>query len=160
MSRQKTHDDVVLVQTERHTLHELYTLAQTRICRYLPEAAQAAICDGALMIDIRSDLDRERDGIVPGSIHIPRTVLEWRTDPDSPSRNPHVGGLDQPLILLCDHGCSSVFAADTLVQLGFSRAGDVIGGYAAWANAGLPTAAAPQHRRASGEPAGMTDPDQ
>ena len=33
--------------------------------------------------------------MVPGSLHIPRTVLEWRLDPDSAWRTPHVGGLDQ-----------------------------------------------------------------
>ena len=111
------------------------------------------------MIDIRSDVDRERDGIVPGSLHIPRTVLEWRLDPDSPWRSPHVAGLDQQLLLLCDHGYSSIPAAATLVELGFARAGDVIGGYSAWQDAGLPTGPAPSDRRRPGEPAGMRPPD-
>ena len=80
-------------------------------------------------------------------------------DPDSSWRNPYVGGLDQQILLLCDHGYSSVFAAATLVELGFAHSGDVIGGYAAWRDAGLPTAPSPPRRREPGEPAGMRPPD-
>ena len=59
---------------------------------------------------------------------------------DSPWRNVHVGGLDQRLILICDHGYSSILAASNLVHLGFYRAGDVIGGFEAWKDTGLPIA--------------------
>jgi len=67
-------------------------------------------------------------------------VLEWRIALDSPWRNLHLGGLDQQLILICDHGYSSVLAASNLVQLGFYRAGDVIGGVGARKHSGLPPA--------------------
>ncbi|RDI73673.1 Rhodanese-like domain [Gaiella occulta] len=148
------------VSPGRRSLAELFADAHARIERLDPVQAHRATRSGALLIDIRSDLDRERDGVVPGALHIPRTVLEWRVDPDSPRRNPHVGGLDQQLILLCDHGYSSVFAAVTLVELGFARAGDVIGGYAAWRDAGLPTAPARPWRRGADEPAGLRAPDE
>jgi rhodanese-related sulfurtransferase len=78
--------------------------------------------------------------VIPGSLHIPRTVLEWRIALDSPWRNPHLGGLDQRLILICDHGYSSILAARNLVELGFHRAGDVIGGFESWQERGLPIA--------------------
>jgi rhodanese-related sulfurtransferase len=143
----------------RHTLEELFADAQARISRFAPGAAYAAVRQGALVVDIRSDLDRERDGIVPGSVHIPRTVLEWRTDLDSPWRSPYVGGLDQQIVVLCDHGCSSVFAAAVLVDLGFTHAGDVIGGFAAWRDAGLPVGQASRRRRSPDELPGMGPPD-
>ena len=79
---------------KRRTLKELLDDARARIERLEPHAALAAVAKGAVIVDIRSVLDRERDGIVPGSIHIPRTVLEWRLDPDSAWRNPYVGGVD------------------------------------------------------------------
>jgi hypothetical protein len=63
----------------------------------------AAATDGVI-IDIRSQDARELHGVVPGSLHIPRTVLEWRVAVDSPWRSPYIGGLDQRLILICDHG--------------------------------------------------------
>jgi rhodanese-related sulfurtransferase len=150
----------VAVGVTRRTLEQLLEAAQARIERLEPAEALAAIERRALLIDIRSELDRERDGIIPGSLHIPRTVLEWRLDPDSSWRNPHVGGLGKQIVLFCDHGCSSVFAAATLVDLGFERAGDVIGGFAAWREAGLPTAPAPPSQRQPGERAGMGPPDQ
>jgi rhodanese-related sulfurtransferase len=143
---------------DRRTLETLLAEAEARIVRLSPAEAAAAMEDGGLLIDIRSDASRERDGVVPRSLHVPRTVLEWRLDPDSPWRNPHVGGLDRRLVLLCNHGHSSVLAAATLVDLGFAHAGDVVGGFAAWRDAGLPVAEAPEPRDA-GEPPGMGSPD-
>jgi rhodanese-related sulfurtransferase len=147
------------ITATRQTLDQLLEAAQARITRYEPAAAFAAVENGALLIDIRSDLDRERDGIVPGSLHIPRTVLEWRLEPNSNWRNPHAGDLDRQTILICDHGCSSILAAATLVDLGFTQAADVIGGYAAWVRAGLATVPSPPARRDLSEPAGMGAPD-
>ena len=148
------------VSERRRTLDQLVDEAGARVRRYEPHAALAAVDGGALIIDIRSQFDRQRDGVVPGSIHIPRTVLEWRLDPDSAWRNPHVGGLDQELILLCDHGCSSLLAAATLADLGFTQVSDVIGGFAAWREATLPTAQANPGHPSPGELPGMGPPSQ
>lgn len=133
--------------------------AAAKIERLQPAEALAALEQGARLIDVRSDVHRERDGIVPGSFHIPRTVLEWRLDPESPWRNQHLGGLDERIVLLCDHGYCSVLAAGTLADLGF-RVGDVVGGFAAWHDAGLPTAPAPVRRRGPTEPPGIGPADQ
>ena len=115
--------------------------------------------EGALLIDIRSDTSRDRDGIVPGSLHIPRTVLEWRLEPNGKWRNPHVRESDEELILMCDHGFASSLAAATLVDLGFTQAGDVSGGFEAWAQAGLPTMRPRPHVRKPDELAGTGPPD-
>jgi rhodanese-related sulfurtransferase len=45
-------------------------------------------------------------------------------------------------VLVCAHGYSSSLAAAALVDLGFERAGDLIGGFEAWCEAGLPVAVA------------------
>ena len=152
-------DRTVAAASKSRTLDQLLEAARARIERLEPTAAFAAVEHGALLIDIRSDSDRERYGIVSGSLHIPRSVLEWRLAPSSAWRSPHVGDLDQQVILMCDHGCSSVLAAATLVDLGFARASDVIGGFAAWRDARLPIAPPPRYRRRSGEPVGMRPPD-
>jgi rhodanese-related sulfurtransferase len=112
--------------------------ARSRISRYSP--AEAAGTD-ALIIDLRSDDERRRSGIVGGSVHVPRSVLEWRCDQESGFANPHLSG--RRLILLCEHGYSSSLAAASLVDLGVEGVGDVDGGFAAWCRAGLPVAAAP-----------------
>jgi rhodanese-related sulfurtransferase len=143
----------------RRNLDQLLDDAARRIERLEPAAALAAVERGATLVDIRSDSDRGRDGIVPGSLHIPRTVLEWRVDPDSAWHNPHVGGLEEQILLLCDHGCSSILAAATLVELGFTRAGDVVGGFAGWRAAGLPIAPAPIGEPRPDELPGLGPPD-
>jgi rhodanese-related sulfurtransferase len=150
----------VSAPAKRRTLDELLAAAEATISRHTVADAHDATAGGAVLIDIRETVNRERDGIVPGSLHIPLTVLEWRVAPDAPSRNPHVPARpDTQLILMCDHGYSSVLAAATLVALGFENASDVVGGFAAWQEAGLPTAPAPTRRLDAGEPGGMNGPD-
>ena len=136
------------------TLAELLLDARARITRLSPAEAHAAAEKGALLVDLRAETDRERDGVVPGSIHVPRTVLEWRLAPGSPWRNPHVVA-ERRVVLICAHGFSSSLAAATLVELGLN-AGDVIGGFAAWREAGLPVRPAVSHP--DGELPGMGAP--
>ena len=144
---------------ERRTLADLLAEAEARISRHSPAEAHSAMENGAVLIDIRQDSNRARDGIVPGSIHIPRTVLEWRTAPESEFRNPYLGDVDQQVILLCDHGCSSVLAAAVLNVFGFVRVGDVIGGFCDWREASLPISTIRRRRSRPDEPAGMGPPD-
>jgi rhodanese-related sulfurtransferase len=147
----------VNVKARRKTLSELLADARERIERLEPGEAFAAAQDGALLVDIRSDVARERDGVIAGALHVPRTVLEWRLDPDSPWRNPLACDLERRVILVCDHGYSSSLAAATLCELGFARAGDVIGGFLAWRDAGLPIAGASPW--SENELPGMGQPD-
>jgi len=135
-----------MASIERRTLAQLLAAAEARIERLDPLAACAALEAGALLVDIRGQDERARDGVVPGSLHVPRTVLEWRFDPDGTWRNPAVCEVSRQVVLICDHGCSSTLAAATLVELGYERAGDVIGGFDAWRAAGLPVAPAPPLR--------------
>jgi rhodanese-related sulfurtransferase len=124
------------------TIDTLLTAARDRIRRYEPAQALTAAQQGAVLVDIRSTDARLQHGVVPGALHIPRTVLEWRVDPTSPWRTEYLDAARDELIVLCDHGYSSSLAAAVLLDLGLSRAGDVIGGFEAWVAAGLPTAPA------------------
>lgn len=129
----------------RKTIDQLLREARSRLARLEPTAALAAQGEGALLIDTRSSDERRRDGVIPGSIHIPRTVLEWRLDPETKPdhRNPHITDLDQQVVIVCAHGYSSSLAAATLQELGFTRATDLAGGFTAWAEQGLPVRPAP-----------------
>jgi len=149
--------DAVMANEPARSLDELLGEASARIQRLAPQEAFDAVADGALLVDIRSDGDRERDGVVPGALHVPRTVLEWRFAGEPEWRSPYLGNAGRQIVLICDHGCSSIFAAAALVDLGY-HAGDVVGGFDAWRAAGLPTAPGAIHR-APGEPAGMRPPD-
>lgn len=123
--------------------------------RLEPEQALDAQRAGALIVDVRSHDERSRHGVIPGSIHVPRTVLEWRLDPDSAHRNPHASDLERHLIVVCSDGYSSSLAAATLQQLGFARATDLVGGFSAWRTRGLPVV--PAHAAGEGL-AGMDAP--
>ena len=125
---------------ERQTIGTVLEAARSRLERLTPEDALAATRDGAVLIDTRCAELRLEAGVVPGAVHIPLSVLYWRLDPSSPNRIPAVADLDRQVILLCAHGYSSSLAAATLLDLGFARATDVVGGFEAWAAAGLPVA--------------------
>jgi len=146
------------VETEPRTLEEELRAARALVDRLPPAEAFARAESGALIVDIRSELDRERTGVAPGSIHVPRTVLEWRLEPGGAWCNPHVGGVERPIIVLCDHGFSSLLAAAAVARLGYPAVADVVGGFEAWRAAGLPTVPC-AWRRAEGELAGMRGPD-
>jgi rhodanese-related sulfurtransferase len=75
---------------------------------------------------------------VPGAIHFPRNVLEWRCDPSCPARDERVCDPSRQLIVMCDEGYQSSLAAANLRRLGFERATDLVGGFQAWLAAGLP----------------------
>ena len=121
-------------------ISQLLAVARTRIRRYAP--AEAAAAD-ALLVDLRSHDERYRNGVIPGSIHVPRSVLEWRCDATSGFANPVVAASDRPLILVCAEGYSSSLAAAALIDLGVRDVGDLDGGHEAWVAAGLPTMEAP-----------------
>jgi rhodanese-related sulfurtransferase len=84
---------------------------------------------------------RAAEGEVPGALIIERNVLEWRLDPASPHRIPEASSYDVQVVLLCSGGYATSLAAAALQDLGLRRATDVIGGFQAWAAAGLPTTA-------------------
>jgi MFS family permease len=148
-------------QPLRRTAAELVSEAQSRIAPRLdPRAAFQALRDGALLIDLRSSDERRSEGLIPGSVHIPRSVLEWRLDPESGYSNPHVEP-GQRVIVFCAHGFSSSFAAVTLRELGWWTATDIVGGYEGWKAAGLPTRdVGLADERANGELPGMGGPTQ
>jgi rhodanese-related sulfurtransferase len=120
------------------SIDELLAEARGRIARVSPEEAAARIADGALLVDTRPAAQRAREGAVPGALVVERNVLEWRFDPLSDARLPEATGYDVEVIVLCSEGYSSSLAADSLRALGLARTSDVIGGFQAWAEAGLP----------------------
>jgi rhodanese-related sulfurtransferase len=121
----------------RQTIGQLLESARATLDRVTPEQALAAIRDGALLIDIRAESQRRRDGVVPGSRFIPRNVLEWRCDPASEWRDPEAARPKQRQIVMCNEGYQSSLAAATLKELGLPGATDLIGGFQAWRAAGL-----------------------
>jgi rhodanese-related sulfurtransferase/predicted small metal-binding protein len=124
--------------TTRTSVDELLATARSRLRRVAPAEARTAMRAGAMIIDIRSDSLRARDGVIPGARFVPRNVLEWRMDPSCAHRDPSLARPDAHIVLVCDEGYQSSLAAATLQELGLPLATDLIGGFQAWRSAGLP----------------------
>ena len=131
----------------RITVEELLARSRAGLRRLTPVEAAEAQAGGALLVDTRADDDRRREGVIPGALHVPLSVLPWRCE--------RLGPFDRQLVVVCNDGCSSSLAAATLQELGFARATDLEGGFRAWRAAGLPTARAgppPDGLPGSGDP--------
>ncbi|WP_419945621.1 rhodanese-like domain-containing protein [Candidatus Poriferisodalis sp.] len=132
-------------ESRRTTVHQLLEEARAGLERVGPaelaELMSAEVLDEAprlRVIDIRPRDDRERTGVIEGSEHIGQLVLEWRLDPDSGASEGTAADLDDHLVVLCNQGYSSSFAAAQLQRLGFARATDLNGGIEGWIEHGLP----------------------
>ncbi|KAF4568498.1 hypothetical protein EYR40_010096 [Pleurotus pulmonarius] len=90
------------------------------------------------LVDIRPAAQREAEGGIHGSLIIERNVLEWRLDPRSDARLSIADRYDLRVIVFCQEGYTSSLAAYALHELGLLNATDIIGGYKAWKEAGLP----------------------
>ena len=120
------------------TVDDLLRDARATLNRITPEQASAELEGGALLIDVRTETQRATHGEIPGAIAIGLNVLEWRLDPASEWRIPQAIDHDIRVIVHCQEGYSSSLAAARLQSLGLHRATDVIGGFEAWRDEGLP----------------------
>ena len=116
---------------------DLLDSARSTLDRVSPAEALRLRDAGALLVDIRPHHNRAAEGEIPGSVAIERIVLEWRLDPRGDHR---IDGFTEetPVVVLCNEGYASSLAARDLHRLGLGRATDLVGGFRAWAAAGLP----------------------
>lgn len=111
--------------------------ARSKLDRVGPRQAFTEAERGAALVDIRSEVQVIRDGRIPGAWIVPRNVLEWRVDPDSPHRIDELAVAGRRLIVVCHEGFQSSLAAAALRGFGID-ATDLIGGFRAWRATGLP----------------------
>jgi rhodanese-related sulfurtransferase len=119
------------------TIDELLESARAGLDRVAAADLGDEIARGAIVIDTRCAEARGETGVIPGSVHVPLSVLYWRLDPTSGHDDQRLSGRDRRIILVCADGYSSSLAASTLRALGFTRATDLKGGFNGWVAAGL-----------------------
>jgi rhodanese-related sulfurtransferase len=120
-------------------IDELLEEARAGLDRLTPHQALEAMRGGdAVVVDVREEERRARDGRVPGAVEIARNVLEWRCAPDSQWRDERVSDPERLLVVMCNEGYQSSLAAANLRRLGLHRATDIDGGFQRWAAEGLP----------------------
>ena len=84
--------------------------------------------DGQL-IDIREASERQRDGAIPGSMHLPYGQFSSSCESTGPLRNL---GSRSRLVLYCAVGERSTLAAEIAAEHGISNVAHVPGGFRAW----------------------------
>lgn len=122
------------------SIDEFLDQARAELDRVTPQQADELRRSGALLVDIRPHANRSAEGEIPDSVPIERIVLEWRLDPDGEHRLPGFTA-DTPVVLLCNEGYASSLAARDVLRLGVHSVTDLIGGFRAWRDAGLPVRA-------------------
>ncbi|KAI0919532.1 hypothetical protein AcW1_003237 [Taiwanofungus camphoratus] len=125
------------------SVEQLLASARARLERITPKQAFDELHDTAspwavVLIDIRPEAQRRASGGIHGSLIVERNVLEWRLDPRCDHKLPVANRYDLRAIIFCQEGYTSSLAAASLHDLGMLNATDIIGGYAAWKEAGLP----------------------
>ncbi len=118
------------------TLKEMMSAANAAVPRISAEDAQAKLADGALLLDIRDGTEVAASGMAQGAHHVPRGMLEFRADPDSPYADPQFRK-DRTIILHCASGGRAALAGKLLQDMGYEDVHNM-GGFKDWAEAGLP----------------------
>jgi rhodanese-related sulfurtransferase len=86
------------------------------------------------LIDIRDIRELDREGKVENSNHIPRGMLEFWLDPESPYFKEGKLDMNKEIVLFCAGGLRSALAAKTLKDMGFEKVSHIDGGFGAIKN--------------------------
>lgn len=98
------------------------------------EAKRMMSQENALVVDVRDGTEIQASGKVSGAVHVPRGMLEFRADPESPYHDKAFDG-ERPIILYCASGGRSALSGKTLKDLGFTKVFN-LGAYKDWVEAG------------------------
>jgi len=108
---------------------EVLRQIKSRIPEADPADVRAQLGNGAIVIDVR-EAEEWSTGHIPGAKHVPKSYLESRIEGSAPDRDQHV-------ILYCQSGNRSAWAARTLIEdLGYSNVESMTGGITLWKDRG------------------------
>jgi rhodanese-related sulfurtransferase len=113
----------------------LVAQAEAEIVTLTPHEAMDAQASGALLVDLRDVREVKREGKISGSYHVPRGMLEFWVDPESPYYHEALTSADS-LVLYCNLGWRSALSAKTLQDMGITGVSHIDGGLTAWKDAG------------------------
>lgn len=83
------------------------------------------------LIDIRDIRELEKEGRVENSNHVPRGMLEFWLDPNSPYFQEGKLDINKEMVLFCAGGLRSALAAKSLKDMGFKKVSHIDGGFGA-----------------------------
>ena len=118
------------------TLKEMMAAAQAAVEKIDVAKAQELAAQGGLLLDVRDAPELEKAGRAVGAHHIPRGMLEFRADPDSPYADPELRR-DRTILVFCASGGRAFLAGKLLKDMGYESVYN-IGGFKEWKDAGAP----------------------
>jgi len=86
------------------------------------------------LIDIRDKIELDQTGTLENSINIPRGLLEFQFDPNSPLIQNGIIDLNKEIVLFCAAGGRSALATKTLKEMGYKKVCHIQGGFSALQN--------------------------
>ena len=89
------------------------------------------------LIDLREEGELNINGSVEKSIHIPRGLLEFSLNANSPLIKNNVLDIDKEMVLFCAAGGRSALAAKTLKDMGFKKVSHIGGGFSSMEQEGF-----------------------
>ena len=93
------------------------------------QAYEMSSNDQCNLIDIRDIRELDREGRIDNSLHIPRGMLEFWLDPESPYFKEGKLDMKKEMVLFCAGGLRSALAAKTLKDMGFEKVSHIDGGF-------------------------------
>ena len=108
---------------------DLLREARAQIREVTASEVDALPVGATTVVDVREASEWEQ-GHVPGATHISKSYIEQQIEGVAPDR-------DQPLVLYCAGGVRSLFAAQTLAEMGYTNVASMSGGFQGWKTAGL-----------------------
>ena len=125
----------------RRTVLQMWAEANEQVETLTPAALVEDQESGdVLLLDVRLPAEIDRRGRLAGAVAVPRQVIAWWADPESPYFRPDgvFGDFAQRIVTFCDGGGNGTFAAVTLQDLGYRNVATLEGGFYGWLGAGLP----------------------
>ena len=117
------------------SVKNLVEAANAVVPRITPAQAQELINKGnAVIVDVRDAPEVEQSGKVAGAVHIPRGMLEFRADPESPYYDQSLAK-DKTVIVYCAAGGRAALSGQALKEMGYGEVYNM-GGFRDWAEAG------------------------
>ena len=115
---------------------ELLDEARSEIRNLSTKDAIDLLKDGeVIFVDIRDIRELHREGLIPGSYHAPRGMLEFWIDPESPYHK-DIFTSGKRLVFYCASGWRSALATKTVQDMGLKNVCHIDGGFSAWRNEG------------------------
>ena len=116
------------------SVKDLVAAANAVVPRISVDDAKLKMAAGALVVDVRDAGEVEKSGKIAGAVHVPRGMLEFRADPDTPYYDDNFTK-GKPVILYCASGGRVALSGQALKELGYDEVYN-LGGFGDWADAG------------------------